>query len=218
MNLLEYIIPFVVALGGLIFFHELGHYAVARWCGVKVVRFSVGFGRPLLRWTVGRDRTEWALAAFPLGGYVKMVDEREGEVAEEDRPRAFNRQSVWRRSAIVAAGPLASFLLAILGSWGLFAVGTDALRPRCALTESPQSIARDAGLADGDVVTGISGSEVKSWEDLRWLLLREVLDGKSAEVVVRAEGRAEARHTLDFDGVHIDDPQGDLIERIGIRP
>lgn len=218
MNLFEYLIPFVIALGGLIFFHELGHYAVARWCGVKVVRFSVGFGRPLLRWTVGRDRTEWVLAIFPLGGYVKMVDEREGEVAEEDRPRAFNRQSVWRRIAIVAAGPLANFLLAILVYWGLFSVGTETLRPRIALTEASQSLARDAGLNDGDTVVAISGSAVKSWEDLRWLLLREVLDGNRAELVVRTDERVESRHTLDFDGVSIDDPQEDLIQRIGLRP
>lgn len=218
MNFFEYLIPFVIALGGLIFFHELGHYAVARWCGVKVVRFSVGFGRPLLRWTVGRDRTEWVLAAFPLGGYVKMVDEREGEVPEEDRPRAFNRQSVWRRIAIVAAGPLANFLLAILVYWGLFSAGTETLRPRIALTEASQSIAREAGLNDGDTVVAISGSEVKSWEDLRWLLLREVLDGNRAELVVRSDERGETRRTLDFDGVSIDDPQSDLIQRIGIQP
>ena len=114
MNLLNYLIPFVLALGLLILVHELGHYLVARWCGVKVLRFSLGFGKPLLVRKAGRDQTEWALAAFPLGGYVKMLDEREAPVAPAELHRAFNRQSVYRRFAIVAAGPIANFLLAIV--------------------------------------------------------------------------------------------------------
>ncbi|MDH3438823.1 MAG: site-2 protease family protein, partial [Betaproteobacteria bacterium] len=112
MALLTTVIAFVVALGCLIVVHEFGHYLVARACGVKVLRFSVGFGRALWSRRLGRDATEWVIAAFPLGGYVKMVDEREGAVAPEDLPRAFNRQSVWRRIAIVVAGPVANFLLA----------------------------------------------------------------------------------------------------------
>ena len=105
MSLLDYLVPFALALGLLILVHELGHYLVARWCGVKVLRFSVGFGKPLLVRRAGRDGTEWALAAFPLGGYVKMLDEREGDVPAAELHRAFNRQTVWRRFAIVAAGP-----------------------------------------------------------------------------------------------------------------
>src|SRR5687767_10742844 len=101
MNLLITVVAFVVALGLLIVVHELGHYLVARLCNVKVLRFSVGFGTPIWRRSMGRDGTEWVIAAFPLGGYVKMVDEREGRVAPEDLPRAFNRQSVYRRFAIV---------------------------------------------------------------------------------------------------------------------
>src|SRR5690606_14277449 len=112
MTLLTTVIAFIIALGSLILFHELGHYLVARALGVKVLRFSIGFGRPLVSRTYGADRTEWVIAAFPLGGYVKMVDEREGRVSPADLPRAFNRQSVYRRFAIVAAGPIANFLLA----------------------------------------------------------------------------------------------------------
>ena len=124
MNLFEYLIPFAIALGVLIVFHELGHYLVARLCGVKVLRFSVGFGKPLFARRFGADGTEWALAAFPLGGYVKMLDEREGEVAPEEAHRAFNRQRVGKRFAIVAAGPLANLLLAVVLYWGLFVHGS----------------------------------------------------------------------------------------------
>jgi Predicted membrane-associated Zn-dependent proteases 1 len=104
MNLLDYLVPFALALGLLILVHELGHYLVARWCGVKVLRFSIGFGKPLIVKRAGRDDTEWSLAAFPLGGYVKMLDEREGPVAPAELHRSFNRQNVYRRFAIVAAG------------------------------------------------------------------------------------------------------------------
>ena len=113
-NFLYYLGAFALVLGILIVVHELGHFAVARLCGVKVLRFSVGFGRPLWMRRFGADGTEWALAAFPLGGYVKMLDEREGEVAPTELHRSFNRQPVGRQMAIVAAGPLANFLLAIL--------------------------------------------------------------------------------------------------------
>lgn len=218
MNLFEYVIPFVVALGVLIFFHELGHYLVARWCGVKVLRFSVGFGRPLMKWTVGPDRTEWVLAAFPLGGYVKMLDEREGEVASQDLARSFNRQSVWRRFAIVSAGPLANFLLAIVLYWGLFSTGTEELRPRLTLTEATQSIAREAGLRDGDTVVAVDGVPVRSWSDLRWLMLRGVLDQRQAAVQVRGESGGEQFLRLDFRGMRVDEADGDLLVRIGLRP
>jgi regulator of sigma E protease len=132
MTLLITIVAFVVALGCLIVVHEYGHYLVARACGVKVLRFSVGFGKPLWVKRLGRDATEWVVAAFPLGGYVKMLDEREGEVAPADLPRAFNRQSVWRRIAIVAAGPAANFLLAIALYWGLSSASPRSARPRTA--------------------------------------------------------------------------------------
>jgi len=129
MSILSTLIAFVVALGLLIVFHELGHYVVARMCNVKVLRFSLGFGLPLWRRKFGADQTEWAIAAFPLGGYVKMLDEREGTVAAEERHRAFNRQTVTKRFAIVFAGPVANFLLAILLYWVLFMHGVPGIRP-----------------------------------------------------------------------------------------
>src|SRR5256714_5096383 len=114
MTLLQTIVAFVIALGVLIVVHEYGHYLAARLCGVKVLRFSVGFGRPLALWRLGADGTEWVLAAVPFGGYVKMLDEREGPVAPAESARAFNRQSVWKRFAIVIAGPLFNFVFAVL--------------------------------------------------------------------------------------------------------
>src|SRR3979490_388788 len=129
MNILTTLIAFAVALGTLVVVHEFGHYLAARLCNVKVLRFSVGFGRVLASRRLGRDQTEWALAAFPLGGYVKMLDEREGEVAAQDLPRAFNRQSVYKRFLIVVAGPLANFLLAIFLYWVIFMHGVPGIKP-----------------------------------------------------------------------------------------
>src|SRR3954467_2020756 len=129
MNILQTIIAFIVALGVLIVVHEYGHYLVARLCRVKVLRFSVGFGRPLATWRLGADRTEWVIAAVPFGGYVKMLDEREGPVEPQEAARAFNRQSVWRRILIVAAGPLFNFVFAILVYAGLFMYGLPEARP-----------------------------------------------------------------------------------------
>ena len=217
MNLLSYLIPFALALGLLILVHELGHYLVARWCGVKVLRFSIGFGKPLLVHRAGADRTEWALAAFPLGGYVKMLDEREAPVAPAEVHRAFNRQGVYRRFAIVAAGPIANFLLAIALYWGLFAAGTDELQPRVALAE-PTSIAATAGLRDGDLVTAIDGDPVRSWQELRWELLRRALDGARPVLAVRSLEEVSTTRTLDLSGIAIDDGDEDLIARIGLRP
>src|SRR5512134_2226925 len=135
MDVLIKVAAFLVVLGVLVVFHELGHYWVARLCGVKVLRFSVGFGRVVWARRYGPDRTEWALSAVPLGGYVKMADEREGDVSVSDLPRAFNRQSVWKRIAIVAAGPIANLLLAVL----LFAAMNIAGIPgqRAVLAEPP---------------------------------------------------------------------------------
>jgi regulator of sigma E protease len=129
-------IAFIVTIGILVTIHEFGHFQVARWCNVKVLRFSIGFGKPLWQKTFGKDNTEFVLAAIPLGGYVKMLDER--ELKEEENPinysevelqRAFNRQSVWRRIAIVLAGPLANLLLAIVLYWALFMLGVTGMRP-----------------------------------------------------------------------------------------
>lgn len=217
MTLLDYLLPFALALGTLILIHELGHYLVARACGVKVLRFSIGFGKPVLMWSAGRDATEWALSVFPLGGYVKMLDEREGEVAPAERHRAFNRQPVGRRFAIVAAGPLANLLLAVVLYWALFVAGTSELRPRVALSETP-ALSAAAGIRDGDLVLAINDEPVRSWQDLRWMLLRDAIDRRRVVLQVRTLEDVEALRVLDLGTVAIEDEQADLIARIGLRP
>jgi len=217
MTLFDYLIPFALALGLLILVHELGHYLVARWCGVKVLRFSIGFGKPLLVRTAGRDRTEWALAAFPLGGYVKMLDEREGPVEAGELHRSFNRQSVYRRFAIVAAGPIANFLLAIALYWGLSVAGTDELLARVALSDTP-AIAQAAGVRDGDLVVAVDEEAVRSWQELRWVLLRHALDNRAVVLRVRTLEDVDAFRRLDLSTVAIDDGNTDLIARIGLAP
>ena len=191
------VVAFLVALAALIVVHELGHYLVARWCGVKVLRFSVGFGRPIFSRVLGADRTEWVVGMIPLGGYVKMVDEREDDVAPEDLPRAFNRQSVWRRIAIVAAGPIANFLLAIVLYWGLFVHGVPGMKPVVA-APAIGTLAARGGFADGDVVRSIGGETVRQWQDVRLALLTRAVDRAVVPVeVTDAAGRATVRQ-LDF--------------------
>jgi len=211
-----YLAAFAVVLGVLIVVHELGHFLVARWCGVKVLRFSVGFGRVLWQRRLGRDGTEWAVSAFPLGGYVKMLDEREAPVAAPELHRAFNRQSVYRRFAIVAAGPLANFLLAIALYWGLFVGGTEELKPRVALSDTP-AIAQAAGVREGDLVIAVDEEPVRSWQDLRWVLLRHALDNREVVLRVRTLEDVDAFRRMDLSGVAIDEGNTDLIARLGLR-
>lgn len=217
MSILEYVVPFVVGLGLLILIHELGHYSVARWCNVKVQRFSVGFGRPLLKWRAGVDRTEWVLAIFPLGGYVKMLDEREGTVPPAELHRAFNTQSVWRRFAIVAAGPLANLLLAVLLYWVVFVGGLDELRARVQIT-APDTAAAVAGFRDGDEILAIDDDAVQSWQDWRWGLLKAVMDKPEVNVaVLTAEGEHHLRQ-LSVANVVVDEGREDPIAQLGFQP
>jgi regulator of sigma E protease len=215
MSLLVTLLAFVVALGCLIVVHEFGHYAVARACGVKVLRFSVGFGKPLWCRRLGRDATEWVVAAFPLGGYVKMLDEREGHVDAADLPRAFNRQPVWRRFAIVAAGPAANFLLAIALYWGLFLHGVPGVKPVTA-DPPPGTVARAVGFSAGDTLVRIDGETVATWQDARWILLKKAVQKSVATIEVRdAKGNIEWRK-LDLSGVTAADLDGDFLRSLGL--
>ncbi len=174
MSVLTSLLAFLVTLAILIVVHELGHYWAARRCGVKVLRFSVGFGRPLFKVVRGADRTEWVVASLPLGGYVRMLDERDedcGPIAPEDLPRAFNRKSVWARSFIVVAGPLANFVLAAVVYWLLAVIGT--VEPQAVLAAAPAgSVADRAGVRAGDVAVQFNGADVRSMNELRWQLLK----------------------------------------------
>jgi regulator of sigma E protease len=217
MTFISTVLAFVVTLGLLIVFHEFGHYQVARWCGVKVLRFSIGFGRPLLTKRWGKDQTEWVIAAFPLGGYVKMLDEREGSVAPQDLPQSFNRKPVMQRFAIVAAGPLANFLLAIVLYWLLFMLGMPAVKPVVG-TVTPATPAAFAGFERGETITKIGGEPVATWNDARWLLLPHVVDSSSSVPVetLTPQGHTSLRE-LDFTGIHADEVDGDFLKKIGLN-
>jgi regulator of sigma E protease len=218
MEFVTTILAFLLAIGILIVVHELGHYSVARLCGVKVLRFSVGFGRPLLRWVRGADRTEWVVCAIPYGGYVKMLDERDPDcppLAPADQARAFNRQSLGRRSAIVAAGPVANLLLAIFFYWVINVAGT--MEPVPVLGAPPAgSLAAQAGLVEGDLVTEFDGHGVRSWNELRWQLVQGGLAGAVVPMRVRAPDGTVRSVSLDLTtakSVEVDDA---WLEKVGL--
>ena len=216
-SLLSTIAAFLLALGILIVVHELGHFLVAKWLGVKVLRFSVGFGKPLLARRIGVDQTEWALAAFPLGGYVKMLDEREGPVEAADAHRAFNRQSVGRRTMIVLAGPCANLLLAVFLYAALFMYGVEELRPM--LAQPPVgSAAEQAGVAAGDLVRSVSGNSVTTLQDMRWQLMQSILDQQPAILeTVNDHGEISARN-IDTAAISGDQLDSDFSRTLGLIP
>ncbi len=218
MSFLYTVAAFVVALGVLVVVHELGHYWVARWCNVKVLRFSVGFGMPLRTWVRGADATEWVLAAVPLGGYVKMLDEREGPVAPAELSRAFNRQTVWKRIAIVIAGPLANLLLAVALYWGIFMHGVPGVRPVVGAPVVASASAK-AGFAAGDTLLSIAGEKIGTWQDARWALLKSAVkrgqDGAVAVQVLSAKDEAATRD-LDMSGLTAADLDGDFLKTLGM--
>ena len=204
----------LVSLGVLVTFHEFGHYWVARRCGVRVLRFSVGFGKPL--WTRhGKDGTEYVIAAIPLGGYVKMLDEREGEVAPADVAQAFNRQSVWKRIAIVVAGPVANLLLCVAMLWGMFVIGRPDYAP---VVGQVQGIAAGAGLQRGDTLLAVGERETPTWSEVQLALIPAALDHTDIGVRVRTAAGNEATRRLTLSQL----PQGfeerRAVEAIGLTP
>jgi len=212
---------FVLALGLLIAVHEYGHYRMAVACGVKVLRFSIGFGKPLFRWQPKGSATEFVIGAFPLGGYVKMLDEREAPVAGEERHLAFNTQPLRSRFAIVAAGPVANLLLAVL----LFAVvNWSGVQHPAAILASPVagSIAEQAGLIGGERVqrAGFDGGDlqaVESFEDIRWFLTRGALEEKDVRLVLTRPARATHGDVLlKLGGMDASEANADLFQKIGI--
>ena len=219
IDLIYKVVAFLVTLGVLVIIHELGHYAVARWCGVRVVRFSVGFGRVIASRRLGRDQTEWALSAIPLGGYVKMADEREGEVAAADLPRAFNRQSVAKRIAIVAAGPIANLLLAVILFAGTFLAGIPGYRAVLA-DPPPTSAAHAAGVRAGDRVVAVDGAPVQTFQDLRWRLLEAQGRSRVELAVSPADARENAApivKVLAIDALEPSDWEGNALTVLGLR-
>ncbi|MGZ5039982.1 MAG: RIP metalloprotease RseP [Usitatibacter sp.] len=207
---------FIVTVGILVVIHEFGHYLVARLMGVKILRFSVGFGKPLLVSRRGHDRTEWVLSAIPLGGYVKMLDGREGEVSDDERHRAFDSKGVLTRVAIVLAGPAANFLLALLLYWALFIAGLPGLKP--VVGDPPANTpAAAAGFANGDTVVAVGEESVATWGDLRWVLLKEAVKREATTIEVRTQQGARVLRRLEMAGVTKEDLDQDLFAKLGLR-
>lgn len=205
---------FIVMVAVLVTFHEFGHFWVARRLGVKVLRFSVGFGRALWR-RVGRDGTEYVIAAIPLGGYVKMLDEREGAVDAADLSSAFNRQSVAKRSAIVAAGPAFNFILAVVAYWAVWVIGMPDLKPVIAAPVA-HSVAAQAGLRAHDTVVQIDDKPIRTWSTLRTALLAHTLNDPEMHLQIRDPGGALRNVNLDLSKVRVDPKY--LFSDIGLNP
>lgn len=224
MMLLQTILAFAVVLGVLVIVHELGHYLVARWCGVKVLRFSVGMGKVVYSRRFGADQTEWAVSILPLGGYVKMLDARDddlGDISPADMKREFTRQSVWRRIAIVAAGPLANFLLAILVFAGLYSYGIPEPAPKLR-APAEKSVAYEAGLRGNELVTSVNGEPVQIWNDLRWQMVQSVINKQPVRLEVErpVAGSPDAKNiqtvTLPVDSISANELEGDFLGKLGI--
>lgn len=217
MGVAYYLGAFALALGVLIVVHELGHFIVARLCGIKVLRFSVGFGRPLLIKRYGADNTEWAISAFPLGGYVKMLDEREGPVDSQDLARAFNRQPVWKRILVVVAGPLANLLLAILLYWLIFMQGMEELRPVLAAPPTATAAAV-ADVQDGETVRSVNGRPVATWQEMRWELLQVAIERTPVILEVINPRQEISIRRLDIGNLTEGDYESDLTSSLGLKP
>jgi len=212
------LLAFIVAISVLVAIHEYGHYIVGRWTGMKVLRFSVGFGRPIWTWVRGADKTEYCISSIPLGGYVRFLDGREGPVEPEDEGRAFNHRPISARIAVLLAGPLFNFLFAIVAYWLLSMDGVPALRPAVGEVQ-PQSYAADAGLETGDQIVAIGDTETDSWQQtLMAMFDNMVADGRIPMTLEDMGGRRrEAVIVISEDTSRLTEP-GLLFDGIGFQP
>ena len=209
---------FIVAIGVLVTVHEFGHFWVARRLGVKVLRFSIGFGKPLWKRTFGADDTELVIAALPLGGYVKMLDEREGDVDAAELPRAFNRQPVTTRIAVVVAGPAFNFLFAIFAYWAMFVTGVPGLKPVVG-DVTPASYAFDAGIQSGDEILAVEGESTPTWEAAVLALLDAGLDDLDIVALTVRDADGQERHLqVYFETRDELLKKGGVLENFGLTP
>jgi len=216
-SILVDVISFVVVIGILVTFHEFGHFWVARRCGVRVLKFSIGFGKPIYSW-VDKDETEYVLAMIPLGGYVKMLDERNEPVADEDLPFSFNQKPLASRFAIVSAGPIFNFLLAIVLYWAVFVIGSEGLIPVIDSVRS-DSVAQLAGVQPGDRIVAIDEEKTQTWEVAGMAFISAVLEGKKQlqVEVVDADDRPTIR-VFNLEGVSAELSRGGVVRQLGLEP
>lgn len=211
------VFAFVGAIVLLVIFHEFGHYWVARRCNVKVLRFSMGFGKVIFSKRYANSDTEWVVSAIPLGGYVKMLDEREGEVAEKELHLAFNRKPVLQRMAIVAAGPVANFMLAIALYWLMFVYGVPGLKP--VLGEVPAGTpAAIAQMQAGETIISVNGESIPSWQQLHWLLLDAALQHSEIKIEARTAQGQTRLYLLSTGNLETKDLEGNFLAKLGLNP
>ncbi|MDI1231588.1 MAG: RIP metalloprotease RseP [Methylobacter sp.] len=217
MDFLHTLFYFLVAISVLVSFHEFGHFWVARKAGVKVLRFSIGFGKVLWSYQKNPDATEYVVSAIPLGGYVKMVDEREGEVNEADLPYAFNRQSLLARTAIVAAGPVFNLVLAVALFWSVLVIGETGIKPILGAVEQG-TLAAAAGFVEGDQIISVNDKLTPTWTEAMTVLVSSALDGEqNIKVAVKNIDDQQAIRTLELTDKDSEDPDV-LYQRLGFKP
>jgi regulator of sigma E protease len=219
MTLLYYLATFIVVIGILVTVHEFGHYWVARRLGVKILTFAVGFGKPLWSRRFGKDQTEFVIASIPLGGYVKMLDEREGEVATQELSRAFNRQPLKVRTAIVVAGPLFNFLFAIIAYTFMYVIGVEGMKALVGEV-TPQGLAEQAGFQVGDQIIAVNDQPAKSWETVLQITLHQLLNEQPLITYsVQAPQSARRDLVINLQRLSIDDiAEGQLFNKLGLQP
>lgn len=213
------LLAFILTLGILVTVHEYGHFQVARWCGVKVLKFSVGFGKPIWSKKIGSDQTEFIIAAIPLGGYVKMLGEEQLSSAEntagQDMSRAFSQQSVIKRMAIVLAGPFANLLLAVILYWALFMTGTVGIKPFIGnvLENTPAAASQ---IRSGEMIQKVNGKDVATWQDVRWILLNESLKNGSVEIQAIDNNQQIHLYQIATTGLNDDNTDVDILQKLGL--
>ena len=217
IELLQSVIAFIVALGVLITFHEFGHFWIARRCDVKILRFSIGFGKPIYKKIFGEDKTEFVIAAMPLGGYVKMLDEREGEVKKEELPRSFNSKPLWQRFLIVLAGPTFNFIFAIFAYWLIFVIGVNGLRPIIGSVD-PDSISAHAGLMQGQEIISVNEIKTPTWSTVIDQLVNHTVNADVIHLQTKDSNGVIQSTDLDLSKVTIDEmAEGKLLDTLGLK-
>ena len=211
------IIAFIVSVGLLITFHEFGHFSVARFFDIKVLRFSIGFGRPIYTRHFGRDRTEFTICLLPLGGYVKMLDDREGTVVQQEKAREFNGKPLWQRFLIVLAGPFFNFIFAIIAYSLIYTIGINALKPIIGHVETT-SIASSSGFAEGQEILSINGLSTPTWPTVIDSLVNHVVSGDVVDIQVKNNSGEKQVLSLNLSSISIDEmADGNLLKKLGLN-
>lgn len=218
------LLAFIVTIGLLVTIHEYGHFIVARFFNVKVLRFSIGFGKPIYKRQFGKDKTELVIAAIPLGGYVKMLDENALDAEEDpanftdtDLARSYNRQSVYKRMAIVLAGPIFNLLLAILIYWITLSIGVWSAKPYVG-SPNEGTPAAIAGIESGSLITKANDTKIKSWQDLRWYIMEQTGTTRPIELTVVNADKNQVNYTLSMQNFHSEKVDIDPLEQLGLTP